>query len=140
MKLKELMEKRAKAIADARALLDRAEKEGRDLIEEESRQYDALIEAAGRLKDHIEQERQQRELEREIAAADGDTPENRGNERRRRRDPGPRRPRLRRISGLPPQRSRGSQPGPGRDARIPKPEHRRGYARRLPGGSPALRG
>ena len=80
MKLKELMEKRAKAITDARALLDRAEKEGRDLIDEESRQYDALIEAAGTLKDQIEQERQQRELEREIAAADGDNPENRGNE------------------------------------------------------------
>ena len=80
MKLKELMEKRAQAITDARALLDRAEKESRDLIDEESRQYDALIEAAGTLKDHIEQERQQRELEREIATADGDTPENRGNE------------------------------------------------------------
>ena len=80
MKLKELMEKRAQAITDARALLDRAEKEGRDLIDEESRQYDALIEAAGTLKDKVEQERQQRELEREIAAADGDTPENRGNE------------------------------------------------------------
>ena len=80
MKLKELMEKRAQAVADARALLDRAEKESRDLIDEESRQYDALIEAAGTLKDHIEQERQQRELEREIAAADGDNPENRGNE------------------------------------------------------------
>ena len=80
MKLNELMEKRAQAITDARALLDRAEKEGRDLTDEESRQYDALIEAAGTLKDHIEQERQQRELEREIATADGDTPENRGNE------------------------------------------------------------
>ena len=80
MKLKELMEKRAQAITDARALLDRAEKEGRDLIDEESRQYDALIEAAGTLKDKVEQERQQRELEREIAAADGDTPEERGNE------------------------------------------------------------
>ena len=72
MKLKELMEKRAQAVADARALLDHAERESRDLTDEESRQYDALIDAAGTLKDKVEQERQQRELEREIATADGE--------------------------------------------------------------------
>ena len=80
MKLKELMEKRAQAVADARALLDHAERESRDLTDEESRQYDALIDAAGTLKDKVEQERQQRELEREIATADGENPKNRGNE------------------------------------------------------------
>ena len=47
MKLKELMEKRAQAVADARALLDRADKESRDLIDEESRQYDALNRGGG---------------------------------------------------------------------------------------------
>ena len=78
MKLKELMEKRAQAVADARALLNHAEREGRDLIDEESRQYDAFFAEAGALKDQIERERRQRELDREIAAGDGDTPEERG--------------------------------------------------------------
>ena len=78
MKLKELQEQRAKLIADARANLDKAEKEKRDLSEEESGQYDGLIGEAGKLADKIERERRQIELERSVAANDGGRPQQRG--------------------------------------------------------------
>ena len=78
MKLKELQEQRAKLIADARAILDKAEKEKRDLGEEESGQYDGLIGEAGKLADKIERERRQIELERSVAANDGGRPQQRG--------------------------------------------------------------
>ncbi len=77
MKLKDLQEQRAKLIADARAILDKAEKEKRDLSEEESGQYDGLIGEAGKLAGGIERERRQIELERSVAAADGGRPQQR---------------------------------------------------------------
>ena len=78
MKLKELQEQRAKLIADARAILDKAEKEKRDLSEEESGQYDGLIAEAGKLAGGIERERRQIELERSVAANDRGRPQQRG--------------------------------------------------------------
>ena len=78
MRLNELREQRATAIRAARAILDAAQGAERDLTEEENRQYDALMAQAGKLKDQIEREERQVELERELAAADADNPENRG--------------------------------------------------------------
>ena len=78
MRLNELREQRAKAIRDARALLDAAQGAQRELTEEETRQYDVLMAEASKLKDQIEREQRQIELEREIAAADADTAESRG--------------------------------------------------------------
>jgi hypothetical protein len=46
---------RAKAEADAKALLDRAATETRDLSPEEEEQFDRLVAASGRHKDRIEQ-------------------------------------------------------------------------------------
>lgn len=51
-----LREKRAKAIADARALLSKAEAEGRDLTAEEQTQYDNLVNEAEGLRGRIERE------------------------------------------------------------------------------------
>ena len=78
MKPKELMEKRAKAIADARVILDRAEGEKRDLSEEQSQAYDGLIAEAGKLADTIKREEQQLELERSVAAVDADESQRQG--------------------------------------------------------------
>ena len=76
MKLNELLEKRAKAVADARTILDAAQAESRDLTDEESAKYDALMADAGKLADQIKREQQLLEQERAIAAQDA--PENRG--------------------------------------------------------------
>ena len=66
--LKELRDLRGKAFADARAILDRAEKENRARNEDEIRQYDAFIADVDRLKKDIEDEERAQELEREMAA------------------------------------------------------------------------
>ena len=78
MKLRELMEKRAKAIADARAILDRAEGESRDLTAEESQSYDGLIAEASQLADKIQREEQQLDLERYVATVDASRTQRQG--------------------------------------------------------------
>ena len=78
MNLRELREKRAKAIVDARAILDRVQGENRDLSEGESQTYDGLIAEAGKLADKIKREEQQRELDRSVAAVDADQSQRRG--------------------------------------------------------------
>lgn len=65
--LKDLRNKRGKAIADARAILDRVEAEKRQMSTEESNQYDALIADSQKMKDDITREERQQELEREAA-------------------------------------------------------------------------
>jgi HK97 family phage major capsid protein len=65
--VKDLRNKRGKAIADARAILDKAEEEKRSLTTDESTQYDKLIADSQRLKDDIAREERQLELEREAA-------------------------------------------------------------------------
>lgn len=65
--LKELRNKRGKAIADARALLTTAEEEKRELTAEEELQYDSLIEESQRHKKDIDREERQLELERQAA-------------------------------------------------------------------------
>ncbi len=77
MTLNELLEKRAKVVADARVMLDAAEAEKRDLSDEDSAKYDAMMAEVGKLGDQIKREEQLREQERAIAAKD--VPEDRGN-------------------------------------------------------------
>jgi HK97 family phage major capsid protein len=65
--LKELRNQRGKAIADARALLDKADNEKRALTEDESKVYDGLIADSQKTKDAISREERQLELDREAA-------------------------------------------------------------------------
>lgn len=75
MTLKELREKRAKLIKDARALLDAADKENRSMTDEESTQYDTLFAEADGIRSRIENEERQREAERELEEALADDEE-----------------------------------------------------------------
>ena len=75
MSVKEMQEKRSKLLSDARALLDRAEKEGRDLTSEESRQFDSIMKEADALAQAIERRAQleQRDAVKIVGVA-GDAP------------------------------------------------------------------
>lgn len=66
-RIKKLMEKRAKALADARAILNKADAEGRSLTAEEQTQYDAFDHEIDSLNADIE--REERLCEREASAA-----------------------------------------------------------------------
>lgn len=68
--LKELRNKRGKAIADARAMLTTAEQEKRAMTDEENTQYEKYIDDSQRYKDEITREERQLELEREAAETD----------------------------------------------------------------------
>jgi len=63
MNARELRNRRARAIADARAILARAEQENRDLTAEEQTQWDSLIAEADSLRAQIEREERQAALE-----------------------------------------------------------------------------
>jgi len=65
--LKELRNQRGKAIADARAILDKVEAGKRQMTDEETTQYNNLIAESQRLKDHVSREERQQELDREAA-------------------------------------------------------------------------
>jgi trigger factor len=65
-KILEWRQTRAKQIADARAMLDKAEDEKRDLTGEESVQYNALLSQAEKLQAQIEREERQQQMEREF--------------------------------------------------------------------------
>jgi HK97 family phage major capsid protein len=69
MPLKEMIEKRAKLIKDARALLTTAKDEKRSMTDEESTQYDTMFAEADELRQNIEREQRQREVERELSEA-----------------------------------------------------------------------
>lgn len=68
MKLKEMLEKRAKLIADARTVLETAEKENRDLSTEETQQYDKLLSEATELGLRADREQKQAALEIDLHA------------------------------------------------------------------------
>ncbi len=83
MTLKELREKRAKLIKDARAILDKADTAKRAITTEEQGQYDAMFTEADGLRSRIEREERQREAERELEESLGnDADEERSNNRR----------------------------------------------------------
>lgn len=75
MNLKELNEKRRKAIADARAISAAADKENRGLTAEESKNFDALMDSADNLKKSIESEQRLAEAEAALAEVRTDAPE-----------------------------------------------------------------
>ena len=66
-KIIEMRQKRAKLIADARALLDKAEAEKRDLTQEEQNNWDALMNQAETLKGTIDREERTMAAETEMA-------------------------------------------------------------------------
>lgn len=68
--LKEMRDQRGKFIHDARAILEKAKAENRDLTQEENERYDKLIEEQNNLKASIDREEQLRDLERAAAAED----------------------------------------------------------------------
>ena len=69
MSIRELMEKRATLVAEARKLLDLAEAEKRELSAEERAQYDKTFDEARALGDKIQREQELREEERRLAEA-----------------------------------------------------------------------
>lgn len=79
-RLKELMEKRQKSIAANRDILDRADKEKRGLTAEEQKNWDDAFADQEKLKNDIEREKRQIELDREMAGrnAPDDRTETRG--------------------------------------------------------------
>lgn len=67
MSIREMMEKRATLVAEARKLLDLAEAEKRELTAEERAQYDKTFDEARALGDKIQREQELREEERRLA-------------------------------------------------------------------------
>ncbi|MCC6699107.1 MAG: phage major capsid protein [Candidatus Hydrogenedentes bacterium] len=72
MKLKQLTERRVKAIKDARALLEKAEGEKRAMTAEENTAWDKFMAEAEECRAAIEQEQRQLAAEAELAAAAND--------------------------------------------------------------------
>lgn len=81
-KIVEMRQKRAKLIADARALLDKAEAEKRDLTQEEQNNWDALMNQADQVKGNIDREErmltQEADLDAPVTAATRPDPAERG--------------------------------------------------------------
>lgn len=71
-KIRELRQKRAGLIAQARALLDAADEESRDLSQEEQNQWDALMDEANTMAADIERREQQLEMEQRLEEPAGD--------------------------------------------------------------------
>ena len=67
-KLREMLEKRNRSVTEARALVDKAETEKREMSAEETGQYDALMKEAVSLRDKIDRETKLQEEERANAA------------------------------------------------------------------------
>ena len=78
MTIKQLMQKRAAMVAEARAVLDKAEGESRALDGEESARHSKIIDDIGALSDSIKSLEKQKELERSIAEDVGKDHEERG--------------------------------------------------------------
>lgn len=74
MILQKLREERANLISQARALLDAAEGENRDLSQEEQNQYDTLFNKADELRGRIERGERQADAERQLNDRAGDAP------------------------------------------------------------------
>lgn len=71
MSFRELLEKRAKAIEKARAVVEKADKENREMNEHEKRTYDLCFEEVKQLESEVKEEEARREEERQSAAAGG---------------------------------------------------------------------
>lgn len=75
---KELLEKRAKLIEDARGLVDLAEKEKRDPTAEERKQFDTMMADADKLKDEADQLQKDIENRSRLEASEKELEESRG--------------------------------------------------------------
>ena len=71
MTIKELREKRAKLIADARAMLDAADKEKRELTTEEQTRWDGLMAESDTVKRQLVQRERLEAEERTLATSRG---------------------------------------------------------------------
>lgn len=69
LQARELREKRANAIANARQLLETAEKENRDLTEDEQRQWDGYHDEASKLKERVDRIERQNGLDEEMRSS-----------------------------------------------------------------------
>jgi len=67
MKLQELMVQRANIIAQARAIVDKADEEKRDLTEEEKRNFDQAFADDDKLREEIERRQKLEQAERDLA-------------------------------------------------------------------------
>lgn len=66
MNFREMLEKRNNLITESRAIIDKAEAEGRDLSQEEKVQFDKMYEESRSLGDRIQREQEIREEERRL--------------------------------------------------------------------------
>lgn len=66
MDINELKQKKAKLVTDARALLEKAEQEKRDLTSDENDQWERMLSDANSIQAKVDREERQRELDREI--------------------------------------------------------------------------
>lgn len=71
MDIRELRGKRASLVAEARSILDLADKEAREMSAEERQKYDKIMTDVDAMKGRIDLEERQAELEREAAASLG---------------------------------------------------------------------
>jgi HK97 family phage major capsid protein len=78
MTIKELLEKRAKCIADARAIHNKAETEKREPTAEERTQFDALMKEAGELKAKADTMQADEKRTADLAAAEAELTQSRG--------------------------------------------------------------
>ncbi len=74
----EVLEQRAKLVVDARAILDKAEKEKRELDAEERKQFDTMIADADKLKDEADQMQKDLESRNHLEAAEKEMAASRG--------------------------------------------------------------
>jgi HK97 family phage major capsid protein len=78
MTIKELLEKRAKCIADARAIHNKAEEENREPTAEERQQFDALMKEAGELKAKADELQADEQRKSNLEAAEAELEASRG--------------------------------------------------------------
>ena len=78
MTIKEMLEKRAKCISDARAIHDKAEKEKREPTAEEREQFDKLMKEAGEFKASADTLQKDEQRKTDLTAAEKELEESRG--------------------------------------------------------------
>ena len=71
MSLKDLLEKRAKLIADARKIMDKADADGRDATAEERQEFDRLMDESDVMKDTVDKEVRLASAEAELTQSAG---------------------------------------------------------------------
>ncbi len=76
--IKELLEQRAKLVVDARAILDTAEKDGKELDAEQRKQFDTMMADADKLKDEADQMQKDLESRSRLEATEKDLEASRG--------------------------------------------------------------